>query len=557
MNVLSLFDGMSCGRIAIDRAGIKVDNYFASEIDKYAISVSKHNYPDIKHIGDVTQVKASDLPKIDLIIGGSPCQGFSFAGKQLNFDDPRSKLFFEYVRILKEIRKYNPNVLFLLENVKMKKEYQDVISEQMGVEPVKINSALVSAQNRERLYWSNIPVSPLTDKGILLKHIIDIDTAAEYNVSEETIKRYKDGIPKKTKSINDKSYCLLATAYKGYGNDGVTIINKKEITNCIQIGKATNINGHDLIKRIYSIGGKSPTPTPTPTLNTMTGGNREPKIAIDGKHWRKLTPLECERLQTVPDNEIICIFTLCLDQVKNYVSVVEQNPKLLKLALNAEKEELNEFVKLVIHNMNQSHLQTRFIAPQNVDMPIPNQIRQCIASNQNERNTTVSNVENIAMFKNQEQEVNSVPPNAFINITEGKIMHFGKEELHLKDRNCTIQLNGSKPLELFGSEIMEIVKDVGLEMKRNNGMSSISTMLSVLSTNSLEQMLVTYYLFVKSAITGFTQDITNQRNISVRFKINEGYTATVSNSQRYKMLGNGWTVDVIAEAFFKHLDLLC
>lgn len=154
MNVLSLFDGISCGQIALERAGIKVENYFSSEIDEYAIQVTKHNYPNTHHIGNVMQVNGSDLPKIDLLIGGSPCQGFSFAGKQLNFDDPRSKLFFEFIRLLEEIKpKY-----FLLENVKMKKEYQDIISNHIGVEPIKINSCLFSKQNRWRLYWTNIPI---------------------------------------------------------------------------------------------------------------------------------------------------------------------------------------------------------------------------------------------------------------------------------------------------------------------------------------------------------------------------------------------------------------
>ena len=148
INVLSLFDGMSCGRIALERAGIKVENYFASEIDKYAIQVAKHNYPNTKHIGSVVDVKGSDLPQIDLLIGGSPCQGFRFAGKQLNFDDPRSKLFFEFVRLLKECTpKY-----FLLENVKMKKEYEDIITEYLGVKPIAINSELFSAQDRKRIY---------------------------------------------------------------------------------------------------------------------------------------------------------------------------------------------------------------------------------------------------------------------------------------------------------------------------------------------------------------------------------------------------------------------
>jgi len=151
ITVLSLFDGISGAQLALQRAGIKVDKYYASEIDKYAIQITQKNFPDTIQIGDVTKLKGSDLPKIDLIIGGSPCQGFSFSGKQLNFEDERSKLFFEFVRLLEECKpKY-----FLLENVKMKKEFKDVITNYMGVEPALINSALLSSQNRERLYWSN------------------------------------------------------------------------------------------------------------------------------------------------------------------------------------------------------------------------------------------------------------------------------------------------------------------------------------------------------------------------------------------------------------------
>ena len=190
MNVLSLFDGMSCGRIALERLGIKVDNYYASEIDKYAIQVSQANYPDIIQVGDITELDLSTLPKIDLIMGGSPCQGFSFAGKQLAFDDPRSALFFEFVRCVKEL---NPKY-FLLENVRMKKEYLDVISEYMGVEPIMINSALVSAQNRVRYYWTNIPgVEQPKDRGMVLKDILE------------------DGFD----SERDKSYCIDANYYKG------------------------------------------------------------------------------------------------------------------------------------------------------------------------------------------------------------------------------------------------------------------------------------------------------------------------------------------------------
>ena len=191
MNVLSLFDGMSCGQIALEKLGIPVKNYFAAEIDKYAIQVAKSNYPDTIHVGDVKDIHTIDghlvddfcfLHKIDLLIGGSPCQGFSFAGKQLNFDDPRSQLFFEYVRLLKALKpKY-----FLMENVKMKKESMDIITEYLGVEPIEINSNLVSAQNRKRLYWTNIPMKGLPeDKGIILKDILEpveqIDDAYYYS----------------------------------------------------------------------------------------------------------------------------------------------------------------------------------------------------------------------------------------------------------------------------------------------------------------------------------------------------------------------------------------
>lgn len=171
--VLSLFDGMSCGQIALERAGIKYNEYFASEIDKHAIKVAVNNYPRTKQIGSVTEVKAVDLPKIELLMGGSPCQGFSFSGKQLNFDDPRSKLFFEFVRLKEECE---PK-WFLLENVLMKKEYEQVITKALGVEPIRINSALVSAQNRERLYWTNIPnITQPNDKGKITKDIVGFES---------------------------------------------------------------------------------------------------------------------------------------------------------------------------------------------------------------------------------------------------------------------------------------------------------------------------------------------------------------------------------------------
>jgi len=248
LNVMSAFDGMSCGQIALRKEGISVSNYFASEIDKYAIDVTNHNFPNTKQVGNITNVKT--LPKIDLLIGGSPCQGFSFAGKQLNFDDERSKLFFEYLRLLNTTKP----TYFLLENVKMKKEYEDIITGYLGVKPLRINSSLVSAQNRERLYWTNIPVNKLPkDKQIVIADIVG-------------------------KQVETKS-------------------NKIIVVKNIYPKKGQNGN-------VYSLAGKSKTLSAGIGITgNGIGSSNAPKIEWDNEQgWRRLTALECERLQTVPDN---------------------------------------------------------------------------------------------------------------------------------------------------------------------------------------------------------------------------------------------------------------
>ena len=346
MNVLSLFDGCSGGQLALDRAGIPVYRYYASEIDKYAIKVTQANFPNTIQLGDVTHLKdwyATRTPynsePIDLLMGGSPCQGFSFAGHQLQFADPRSKLFFEYIRVRDELKpKY-----VLLENVRMAKKSQDVISEYMGFEPQALNSNLLSGQNRYRLYWfgklvgntyKQIPIPPMVDKGIVMQDILEHGYATEEMTS------------------GGKSHCLTARYNGAVWWNSIerkqrTMVLKDNPTmskdGLIRVGTA-DLKGHDSIKRVYAQEGKAP------TLTTMQGGHREPKVAIgrivnrrldehgtrkddqldlpftrqlevrdDGKSnclttvqkdnvvvskdmWRKLTPLECERLQTLPDN---------------------------------------------------------------------------------------------------------------------------------------------------------------------------------------------------------------------------------------------------------------
>ena len=288
LNVLSLFDGMSCGQIALNRVGIKYDNYFASEIDKHAIKVTQNNYPKTIQVGDVTKVKGSDLPKIDLLIGGSPCQGFSFAGKGLNFEDPRSKLFFEFVRLKDETQpKY-----WMLENVKMKAEHQNIISEILGVKPVLINSELVSAQSRERLFWTNIPITEMpTDKGILLKDIIEI------------------GEP-----IKDKSQTILATLYK---ENAKSMIKRNKAGLLVKMSSENprikelsitdrGIRPHRNDKRKRGISEIGTIHYPDTKSYTITA-NHAPKVLTEIIGWRKLTPKECERLQTVPDNYTDCV----------------------------------------------------------------------------------------------------------------------------------------------------------------------------------------------------------------------------------------------------------
>lgn len=274
MNVLSLFDGMSCGQIALNKAGIKYENYFASEIDRYAIQVTKDNFPNTVHLGDVTKIDFKTLPKIDLLIGGSPCQGFSFAGKQLNFKDPRSALFFEYVRALKELK---PK-WFLLENVRMKKESENVISEHLGVGPVKIESSDFSAQKRTRLYWTNIPIPEYTDKGIVLSDIIE----------HELVDR-------------DKSYCIDANYFKGTNLEQYLAKKRRQVVfeksnKPIRLGALSKSMG----SRVYHESGKS-------ICISAQGGGWGAKTGLyhDDYCIRKLTPLECKRLQTVPDDYIM------------------------------------------------------------------------------------------------------------------------------------------------------------------------------------------------------------------------------------------------------------
>ena len=396
MNILSLFDGMSCGQQALQRAGITVDNYFASEIDKFAISVTMANFPNTKQLGSVTQVDGYSLPKIDILIGGSPCQSFSFAGKRKGMStkdeqeiltlehylqlksegyefEGQSYLFWEYMRLLNEVKpKY-----FLLENVMMGEKWERVLSKAIGVNPIEINSALVSAQNRRRLYWTNIGHEPgglfgdlvckiqqPKDKGILLKDILESDVDEKYFLSEKMLSYFtKNDIDCKNKNVgfrfspnegnekgksittkeggrmennyiihntmprlgdtkkggtghlsrNDgKTYCLDTgntnaveiVAMRGRGDENIQQLEPRHDgkTNCL-----TSVQKDNLVMQLNpskESGGKQPYQQNriyhvdgiTPALCAFKSD-----LLINTSRIRRLTPIECERLQTVND----------------------------------------------------------------------------------------------------------------------------------------------------------------------------------------------------------------------------------------------------------------
>ena len=288
MNIFSPFDGCACARAAVDKLGISC-TYYASEVDKWAIQIANKNYPDIIQLGDIRDINGSNLPEIDLMIGGSPCQDLSIAGNGAGLKGSRSALFYDFVRLLEEIKpKY-----FVLENVaSMKKIWRDKITDILGVEPILIDSAMVSAQSRKRYYWTNIQgVEQPEDKGILLRDVIE------------------DGVVDR-----DKSFCVDANYWKGttpvhYAKHHVRqVVFKNEqvlgefvsVVKLIQKSKTKQIGyiGRDSLGyRVYSIEAKSPTLT-----SNLAGGHKPIYFKFNNNEIRKLTPVECERLQTLPDN---------------------------------------------------------------------------------------------------------------------------------------------------------------------------------------------------------------------------------------------------------------
>lgn len=349
INVLSLFDGMSCGQIALTELGVPINRYYASEIDKFAIKQTQYNFPNTIQLGNIENWREWDIDwrTIDLILAGTPCQGFSFAGKQLAFDDPRSRLFFVFVDILNHIRKLNPDVKFLLENVNMKKSHLEVISRYTGVFPVRINSNLVSAQNRDRWYWTNVQTKQVglfgevysdipqpKDRGILLRDILEKDVDEKYYLSDkglssminhkETNQSKGNGFGYSYSDGNSKSNTILSRYYKdgkeqliiqfGRGKNKGGVHQDKTPTVSSDSWEQNNLHITEAIQKGYTeIRPSECFDAENPKSKTRRGRKMEFKancLMADKTNFmqytadyriRRLTPTECARLQTIPD----------------------------------------------------------------------------------------------------------------------------------------------------------------------------------------------------------------------------------------------------------------
>lgn len=339
INILSLFDGMSCGQIAFTELGVKINKYYASEIDKPAIKQTQHNFKDTIQLGNVKDIDVSKLDRIDILIGGSPCQSFSFAGKRKGMAtkceieitrleqymelksqgfefEGQSYLFWEYIRILTAIRKYNPSVLFLLENVEMVAKWERILSAAIGVFGIHINSALVSAQNRKRIYWTNIKVKPVglfgelhsdipqpADRGIFIHDILqpDDEVNEKFYLSTDKIcwleKQQQKAIDNKNgfrikSNATEKALTLTVSASKQNLSTQYVCVS--------MVGRRVDENGvrKDNNKNIPAIQRLEPnTDGKTGCLTSVQKDN----LLTDGVRLRRLTPVECARLQTIPD----------------------------------------------------------------------------------------------------------------------------------------------------------------------------------------------------------------------------------------------------------------
>lgn len=500
MNVLSLFDGMSCGQIALNGIGIKPAKYYASELDKYAITVTQANYPDTIQLGDVTKWREWDIDwsSIDFVSAGFPCQSWSLAGKQLGDKDERGMLFWVTLDIISFVLQRNPQAKFMLENVKMKKEFEDYITlhteNALGVvHKTLINSALLSAQNRNRYYWTNFAVSQPEDKGVLLADIIE-----------------DGGVDR------DKAHCVDVNYFKGGNLKAYFEKNGRQV---VFAKKSQTI-----LATIYKENAKS-----------MIKRNKKGLLVADENliTYRKLSPLECERLQTVPDN---------------YTAAIEKCIYSLYNCKETDKKEDLQLcdVKLMVAKgkQGQKSMVTCALCTTNdlLDMDLLN-YQKLISVKTKSVNIVIEKLEK------KEAEL------------EGCVVDITKTGLDME--TLYMQIKSSLNLGQEATKNALVVK------------TSTGKLLRIISAESCQEMrlftiLIAIKLITQLRICMYVKDRANihycigslkesQGNLlsvalsSLRMETTE---QTVSNTQRYKMLGNGFTVDVIAHilkgAFYEY-----
>jgi DNA (cytosine-5)-methyltransferase 3A len=519
INVLSLFDGMSCGQQALERTGIEVYNYFASEIDKYAIQVTMANYPDTKQLGSVVNVDGYSLPKIDLLIGGSPCQSFSFAGKRkgmstkceteiLTLDhylelkndgfefEGQSYLFWEYMRLLNETKP----TYFLLENVEMGEKWEKVLSKAIGVNGIHINSSLVSAQNRKRIYWTNIGMQPgglfgdlvsiidkPKDKGILLKDILETDVADKYFLSETAV----NGIMKHKAEQKEKGY--------GFG---AIIKNGEEKMNALKI-EGSGVD--DLIVH-----------NTMPRSSTSGKGGTGHLSRNDGKTY-------CLDTGNTNAIEIQCVAM----RGRN-----PENPKSRVAGLPTEQQ----------------------LEPRNDGKT------NCLTSVQKD-NLLLLNERQKANFKNGDEKANTFLSTSWkgsqangmtlVRQLNPSIESVGKQPYQ---QNRVYDANGISPV-LCANKSDLLIKTLNENQQKKFNPNINSDKANALTLAQGRAGSSDEYMDSVSKIANITSRIrrlTPKECMRLQ-TVNDNYLMPVSDSQKYKMLGNGWTVDVVAY-IFSYLD---
>ena len=543
IKVLSLFDGMSCGQIALDQLGIEVDTYYASEIDKYAIEITQKNFPETIQVGDITKLDPKDFADVDLIMGGSPCQGFSFAGKQLAFDDPRSALFFEFIRMLKAIKpKY-----FLLENVRMKKEFLDIISQQVsecypeitfGIQPILINSSSVSAQSRQRYYWTNISnIKQPEERGIVLRDILETKPETFTAMSDKFVKR--NGDRDCMIDLNkEKASNLSAMEYVKNGRQGDYLACDSS-GKPKQVGNLEDIKGHDILKRVYSEDGKSP------TITAHAGKGTVPKIETKPKQVGKLIEQVKVRKHEV---DIPKLQTCILD----HYAKCGKNKKEIAKELDDKYSTVEHYFRKLGSNF--------FCIPSEEHWP---QLKKILGIETNKFDKQIMEFEfRDGVFETKQRVYSDEGKSP--TLTHGsadKLIQVGvaadinghdilKRVYSPEGKSPTLNACGggnTEPKVITGGAFRGRAYDKdGKRMDRDG--SSVA--------NKTKQMLELRKDDKSNAITTVGKDsvvvdeeLTWRKLTPLECErlqtVPDNYTEGVSNTQRYKMLGNGWTVEVI------------